>query len=124
ANGAITQSGALTVNGAGATATFAAGSGNNITLNNPANDFTTVAITSGNNVTLDDANGIILGGSTVSGNLNVTAGGSIAESGPLIVNGLGDQASFTVTTGGSDILLASQANDFTAVSVSGPVRNL
>src|SRR5205823_655340 len=48
AGGAITQSGALMVNGVGQTATFAAGSANNITLTTGTNDFTTVMITSGN----------------------------------------------------------------------------
>ncbi|MBI4970525.1 MAG: hypothetical protein HZC17_01610, partial [Candidatus Omnitrophica bacterium] len=50
--GAITDSGAVVVTG---TATFAAGAGNDITLNN-ADNFSTVVITSGNNVTLVDTN--------------------------------------------------------------------
>ena len=48
--GALTQSGALTVTGV---TTLAAGAGNNITLNNAANNFSTVGITSGNNVNAD-----------------------------------------------------------------------
>ena len=51
-NGALTQSGPLTVAG---TTTLAAGAANNITLNNAANNFSTVGITSGNNVALTDA---------------------------------------------------------------------
>src|SRR5690606_16870948 len=78
----ITTAGAITagVLNIANTATFAAGSSNDITLNNVANNFGTVAITSGNNVTLVDTNAIVLGASTVSGNLSVTAGGNITDS--------------------------------------------
>jgi len=76
--GAITQSAALTVSG---TTIIAAGSANNITLNNAGNNFGTVAITSGNNVSLTDSNAIALGTSTVSGTLGVTATGAITQSG-------------------------------------------
>ncbi|MDB5410584.1 MAG: filamentous hemagglutinin N-terminal protein [Rhodospirillales bacterium] len=82
-NGLITQSGALKVAGI---ATLAAGSGDDITLTNAGNDFSTVAIASGRNVALTDVNAVALGTSTMSGTLSVT-GGSI---------GLGN-----VTTGGS-----------------------
>ena len=49
----------------------------NITLNSSNNDFNSLTITRGNNVTLTDQNGLVLGTSTVSGNLNVTANGDI-----------------------------------------------
>ena len=55
-NGALTQSGALTVTGV---TTLAAGAANNITLNNAGNNFSTVGITSGNNVALTDSNALI-----------------------------------------------------------------
>ena len=64
--GAITQSGAVAVTG---TTTLAAGAANDITLTNAGNNFSTVGITSGNNVSLTDTNALILGASTVSGNL-------------------------------------------------------
>ncbi len=75
-NGALTQSGALTV--AGVT-TLAAGAGNNITLMNPANDFSTVSITSGSNAALQDTNAIGLGALTLSGTLSITATGAITD---------------------------------------------
>jgi hypothetical protein len=56
--GALTQSGALDITG---TTTLDAGAGNNITLDNTSNDFSTVVITSGNNVTLVDANALDIG---------------------------------------------------------------
>ena len=90
-NGALTQSGALTV--AGVT-TLNAGAANNITLNNAGNNFSTVGITSGNNVALTDSNALDLAASTVSGNLTVTAGGVLSQSGPLTVAGT---ASFDTT---------------------------
>src|SRR5208337_762703 len=94
----------------------AAGSGNNITLNNAGNDFTTVAISSGNIVTLDDVNAIDLGASTVSGNLSVTANGAITQSGALTVNGAGATATFTAGSG-NNITLNTVGNDFTTVAI-------
>ena len=63
-------------------------------MNNAANNFSTVGITSGNNVALTDANALDLAASTVSGNLTVTAGGVLSQSGPLTVAGT---ASFDTT---------------------------
>ena len=88
-NGAITQSALSTITGSGTT-TLAAGAGNNITLNNAGNNFSTVAVTSANNVTLHDANAINLSASTLAGNLLVTAGGNITLSGVLTAGGSGD----------------------------------
>ena len=80
AGGNIIESGAVIVNGAGATATFVAGA-NNITLDTQPNDFSTGVITSGNDVKLNDINAIDLGAPSMSGNLIVSAGGNITESG-------------------------------------------
>ena len=63
ASGAITDSGKIAVAG---TTTLAAGAGNDITLDTPADDFTgAVSVVSGRNVTLVDANAFDLGVSTV-----------------------------------------------------------
>ena len=81
----MTQSGALTVTGV---TTLAAGAANNITLNNAGNDFSTVAVTSGNNVTLSDTNALILGASTVCGDLGCHGpNGALTQSGALTVDG-------------------------------------
>jgi len=110
-NGALTQSGALTIAG---TTTLDAGGGNNITLTNGANNFSTVGITSGNNVSLVDANALDLGASTVSGTLNVTTAGALTQSGALTVAG-----ATTLTAGaGNDINLTNGANDFSTVAVT------
>jgi len=53
------------------------GAGNDLSLSNAANDFSTVVTSTGQNVTLVDANAIDLGSSTVGGDLDVTAGGNI-----------------------------------------------
>ncbi len=95
ANGAITDSGNLTVTGV---TTLAAGAGNNITLDNN-NNFSTVAITSGNNVTLKDTGAINLGNSAVSGNLGVTAGGLIDFTGAG-ASTVGGTMGLTTTAGG------------------------
>jgi hypothetical protein len=116
--GAITQSGALNVTG---TATLAAGSGNDITLNNPTNDFSTVGITSGRNITLVDTNALDLGASTVSGNLALTTGGAVAQSGALNVAGI---TTLTASAANTDILLDTQANNFASpLSFGGALTN-
>ncbi|MCZ6798960.1 MAG: filamentous hemagglutinin N-terminal domain-containing protein, partial [Nitrospirae bacterium] len=85
AGGNISDSGALAVTG---TTTLAAGA-SNITLNSAGNNFTgAVSVTNANNVTLVDVNAIDLSTSTVSGFLNVTAGGVISDSGNVSVTGL------------------------------------
>jgi trimeric autotransporter adhesin len=110
-NGGLTQSGALVVIGV---ASLTAGSGNNVTLNNVANDFDTVAVTSGNNVTLVDSNGLNLGSSSVSGNLNVTTNGALSQIGALTVAG----ATALVAGSGNDIALNNAGNDFSIVAVT------
>lgn len=114
--GALTQSGAITNNG-GNTATFAAGSANNITLNTAGNDFSTVAVTSGNTVSLRDANSLILGTSTVSGNLTVQTAGALTQSGALSVNGAGATSTF-IAGAANDITLSNSANDFTNLVIT------
>ncbi|MGH7164450.1 MAG: OmpA family protein, partial [Nitrospiraceae bacterium] len=107
-----TQTGTVTAAG---TTTLTAGAGNDITLNNVANNFSTVGITSGNNVILTDATALSLGASTVSGTLNVTTTGALTQSGALAVTG-----TTTLTAGAAnDIALTTPGNDFTgAVSIT------
>jgi len=102
--------------GAGTTATFVAGA-SDITLDNGANDFTTAFFT-GNNVSVHDVNGIDLGASTATGNLSVTAGGTITESGNLVANGAGKTAAFSAA-GHNITLNTAPANDFTSASFTG-----
>src|SRR5258708_3416023 len=105
------------MNGAGKTASFSA-AGHDIVLNTAAaNDFTSANFT-GANVSVSDANGIDLGASTVTGNLNVAAGGTITESGNLVVNGVGKTATFSAA--GHNITLTNGGgNDFTTASFTG-----
>src|SRR5258708_37931503 len=72
------------------------------------------SIVSGNNVALVDTNAIDLGASTVPGNLSVTAGGAITDSGTLAITG-----TTTLAAGsGNNITLDSGANNFIgAVSI-------
>lgn len=107
ANGAIGQSGAIRANGSGTSAIFSAGAANNITLDDPLNDWNTVAIASGNEVVVRDANSVDLGASTISGAFTVNAGGVIVQSGALEVAG---NASFGTT--GASISLLNTRNAF------------
>ncbi len=112
ANGAITQSGALTVAG---TSTLAAGAANNITLNDPGNDFIgAVGITNGDNVSLTDVNSIILAASNVSGILNINAAGSVTETGAITANTL----TGTLTGAASAFILNTFNNNITNLGIS------
>lgn len=115
--GAITQSGGvLTV---GKTTTLDAGSGNAITLNQSGNDFADVKVTAGKNVTLVDKNGLTLGASTVSGNLQVNTGGNLIQSGKLLVTGT---SQFDVGVGANSLTLNDSDNDFQGlVSIANAV---
>ena len=86
--GAISQaaSTALTIKGATA---IAAGATNNVTLTNTNNDFTgAVSVSSGNAVGITDTNALVLGASTVSGTLGITAGGAVTQTGAIAATGL------------------------------------
>jgi filamentous hemagglutinin family protein len=133
ANGTITDNGVLNVGG---TTTLAAGSGNDITLDN-ADDFGgAVSIVSGRNVTLNDVNSLALGNSSISGNLNITANGAIFDSGNVTVvgsttlaAGIGNNISFThaddfggpvsIVSGNNVTLTDVNAIDLGASTVSG-----
>ncbi len=106
----VTDSGALDVDGT----TTISSAGFDVELNTATNDFTGAVSVSGANVTLVDTDAIILGASTVTGNLNVTAKG-VTDSGTLSVTG-----TTTISSAGFDVELNTATNDFTgAVSVSG-----
>jgi len=108
ANGLISDNGNVTVGG---TTTLAAGSGNDITLNNADNFGGAVSIVSGHNVTLNDANSLTLGSSTISGSLNITANGAIVDSGNVTVAG-----ATTLAAGSGNNISFTHADDF-----GGPV---
>ena len=61
-----------------------------------------------------DSNALDLGASTISGTLNVTAGGAITDSGNLVVTG-----TTTLAAGaGNDITLDSAGNNFSTVAIT------
>ena len=104
--GAITQSGTLAVSG---TTTLAAGSANDITLADAGNTFAgLVGITSGGDVALTNSGAIVLGVSTISGNLAVTTAGAVTQFGAINVAG-----STTLAAGAANaITLDDFGNDF------------
>ena len=111
--GAITQSGLSPILDVTGAATFAAGSGNNITLDGSSNTFSSVGITSGNNVTLNDADALILAASTISGTLDVTTAGAITDSGVLAVTGAA-----TFAAGSANNITLDAANNFSTVGIT------
>ncbi len=128
AGGDITDSGTITAPGQ---TTLTAGSTHDITLDSSSNNFANIRIISGKNVTLKDTNEIVFGNvssggtSTISGNLAVTAGGTISQYyadyydySALSVTG---NASFTVTAANSDLKLGPSTN---SVSYPGSSNNI
>ena len=129
ASGNILQSGpGALVMGAGRQATFNAGTGGDVTFNNPANDFSAtgnVSVPLANTVRLADTNNIRLGTSNVRGDLYVTATNdgttnpTIIQSGLIEVVGL---ATFTVapnTKVGSAEIVNSQTISVATSNVGG-----
>jgi filamentous hemagglutinin family protein len=110
--GAITQTGAWTL---GSTASFAAGAGNNITLDQASNDFTgAVAIASANNVSVTDVNSLTLGTSIISGNLTAVAhGGDLTVDGNLAKTSGADA---TATLKASDNIIFNSGGGLSASS--------
>src|SRR5262249_20118984 len=147
--GALTQSGVLTVTG---TTSFAATAVNSdVLLDTQANNFggvvsfagtpanirdvqlhnvnagATVPVLAGltnlRNLTLTfDTAAMRLPTLTASGNLNLTAGGSITQSGALAVGGT---TTLATTAAGSDFLLDTQANNLAgAILFGGTLANI
>ena len=135
-NGAITQTGALSVTG---TSNLDAGTGN-ITLMNAANDFTGTVSASGDEIQITDANALTFGAVTTTGNLTVNStgaldlgttsvggnlaanshNGTITQTGALSVTGTSN-----LNAGTGDITLTNVSNDFTgAVSATGAAVQL
>ncbi len=105
----VTDSGTLVVTGTTtiSSATF------DVVLNEAANNFGGAVSVTAKDVTLVDTNAIILGASTVTGNLNVTAQG-VTDSGTLVVTG-----TTTISSATFDVVLDDTANNFGgAVSVT------
>ena len=85
AGGAITDASTwddgYNISVAGGTATFAAGSTNNITFDNIYNQFNRIDVASGNNVALYDRDSLVLGNSTITGTFLADSwlGGSLTQ---------------------------------------------
>jgi filamentous hemagglutinin family protein len=110
--GAVSQAAATALRVKGTTA-VSAGAANNVALANSGNDFGgAVAVVSGNNVSLTDSNALVLDTSTVSGTLNVSAGGAVTQSGALAASGL------ALTGAGSSYVLAHAGNAVTTLAAN------
>jgi filamentous hemagglutinin family protein len=109
--GDLTQSGAISNSNTGNIFEVNAG-GNNITLDNTANDFAIVKLVA-NDVALTDASAIIFGDTTIAGNATINAGGGVDDSGTIIANGV--NKTFQINNAGQDVELDSANNDFTKI---------
>ncbi|MBT6716736.1 MAG: hypothetical protein HOB18_03705, partial [Nitrospina sp.] len=112
AAGAITDSGNLVVSGV---STFTTANAQSITLNN-TNTFSTLAFVASAgtlaDVTINDSDATDLAALTLTGNLSVTSGGAISDSGVLDITGT---ASFTASGANIDI------NNATGNGIGGAV---
>jgi filamentous hemagglutinin family protein len=116
--GAISQVAGTTLNVG--TAALSIGSATaDITLSQATNNFGTVSVSRARNVTLRDANALALGPSTISGNMAVTAGDSVTQTGAL--SSTGGASTLTVTTlnnAGAPITLTNPNNNFANINLS------
>jgi len=108
AGGNITQTAALTNTN---TATFNTSNGS-INLNNTTNDFATIALVASGNADVTDINSIILGASSVQGDLTINANGNIAQTAALI-----NTATATFNAGNGIIVLDNAGNDFNTINI-------
>jgi Ca2+-binding RTX toxin-like protein len=102
----ITQTGAISETGT-LTATTPAAS--DAILSDGSNDLATVTLPHSHNVNVADSNGFVISGITAGGNLTVTTGGALTQSGSVSVTG-------TAAVAGQPLTLNSATNSFT-----GPV---
>ena len=113
--GDITDSGVLAITGA---STLTAANGQSITLDSSSTFTGAVSFASAGtlaNVTINDSGAFELAALTLCGNLNVTAGGAVTQSGALVIPG-----TTTVSASGQDVTLNTSTNNFTgAVAITG-----
>ncbi len=123
-NGAITQTGAISVGAVTGTQTATLNAGTaDITLADNANNFDRVALT-GNNVTLRDANIITVGDSTIAGDLTMKVGGlpsqtGISTNGALVVTGNANLDSSSSAFSGITIGNNSSIGGYLSAKTSG-----
>ena len=123
-NGSISDSAALTVTGTSSFATTLAAETidlGSVTLGGAAS-FSTVSAANQGAVSVSSTSAIILGTSNVRGNLSVTSGGHISQTGALTVSG---NTTLRLNSALSDIHLGSQANSLAGtVTVTGTLTNV
>jgi hypothetical protein len=100
-------------------ANFAAQSTDDVLLDAASNNFNTFAVTRADNVTVSDVDDLVLNATAISGNLNVTAAGTITGTQLLSING----GSTTLDAGGivvgtNNISLTNAGNDFQSVAIT------
>ncbi|MBT5472138.1 MAG: filamentous hemagglutinin N-terminal domain-containing protein, partial [Nitrospina sp.] len=114
AGGDITDSGVLAITG---NSTFTTAGAQSITLNSASTYTGTVAFVASagtlTNVTINDSGVFDLAALTLTGDLTVTAGGAISDSGTLVVPG-----TTTIVAGANNVVLDDAANNFGIVAVT------
>ena len=112
--GAITQAGGSALAVTGATS-LSAGAGNDITLAEAGNNFSTLSA-SGRNLTLRDTNALQLGTTSAAGTLAVTTGAALSQTAGSAISAAG---AATLNAGAGNITLAEAGNNFSTVSGLG-----
>lgn len=115
-NGTLTDTGSIQTG----TLTLDAnsGAGDDITLDNAANDVDKLIVTAVEDIVFVDADALELGAMSVAGAMNISTGGAITNTGNITA---GESSTQTFAAGaGNDITLGSAGNDFgTVVITSG-----
>ncbi len=108
AGGALTDSGAVDVGGS---FTINVGNLNDFTLNDAGLAFADMRVVRARHGTIVKGDGVVFSTSDLRGNLNVTAGGDITQTGNLYVDGRA-----TLNAGTNDITLTNASNQFNQVA--------
>ncbi|MDO9218985.1 MAG: hypothetical protein Q7U14_17055, partial [Lacisediminimonas sp.] len=117
AGGPVTDSGVLQVSGTARVVTTGADSA--ITLDSNNNFGGALSIDTLSNVTINDSNGVVFGASSIGGNLSLTAGGSVTDTGNVTVSG----ASLFTVGAGNDLTLDNTNNFGGGVTIAS-ARNV
>ena len=106
AGGAVTQSGALDIEGV----TTVEASGSAVTLTDASNDFTSAVGVNGAAVQVTDTNALDLGTTTTTGAYTIIAGGGITDSGALTIGTTASAQTASFTAGEGETIILDHVN--------------
>src|SRR5262249_31408831 len=94
--------------------TLSAGSANDITFTNAANNFSSVGVSSGKDVSITDSNALIINASTIANSLTLVAGNTLTQTGAIVVPTL---IAKTLLNAGASITFNDANNDVSSLNL-------